>query len=400
MGRQSRLNCSPSTGERVVIAIVGAGIAGLSLAAGLQHAGVEVLVLEERESLSGGAGITLWPNALSALDDLGVGDAVRAAGKQVGTGAVRTPQGRTIRAFDDTELVAALGEPLIAIHRQRLIELLAARLRPGTIRWGHQVRGVRPSTRRGAERVEIELADGSELGSSALVGADGVRSAVARTLNPGLAMTYSGFSAWRGIATVGLDGGGQVWGEGAEFGWVPLGPRQTYWFAARRSLEGEDLSPQEELARLDAAFGHWHGPAAELIAQTAPADLARHDLHDRAIAKRWSLGPIALIGDAAHPMRPNLGQGGCQGIEDAAVLCRLLSERGDSAGACAEYTRLRRRRARRVARQSWLMGTMIGVRPTRAGDAIFRLSSWLPQRALLAPIASVASARAYREASV
>ena len=381
------------------IVVAGAGIAGLCVTVGLQRAGVPVIVVEEREHLRGGAGITLWPNALAALDDLGLGDAVRLAGRQVDAGAVTTPRGRRIRDLDRTALTAALGEPLIAIHRQRLMELLAARVRPGSIRWGSRVVGVRRIEGAGAAagRVAVELADGQDLDASALVGADGIRSAVARVLNPGMQMAYSGFSAWRGVAGMELEAGGQVWGEGAEFGWVPLDEGQSYWFAARRAPEGQDRGSEAELAGLRGEFGRWRGPAADLIAATAPQDLARHDLHDRPLAKRWNAGPVVLIGDAAHPMRPNLGQGGCQGIEDAAVLSRLLAGRGDLAAASAEFTRLRRRRVAVVARKSLFMATMIGLRPAAIADALFHASSWLPQRMLLSQVAAVASAGAYRK---
>lgn len=228
-------------GAEPPVVIAGAGIAGLCLAAGLRRSGRRAVVLEERDAVSGGAGITLWPNALAALDDLGLGEAVRSAGCQVGAGAVTRPDGRPIRSFPPGALEAALGEPVTAIHRQTLMELLLARLAPDTVRWGAAVVGVGDS---GGVPAAI-LADGERVPASVLVGADGIRSAVARALNPGLTMTYSGYTAWRGIAQPrpdvpspdvpssdepSPDAGGQVWGDGAEFGWSPLGDGRTYWF--------------------------------------------------------------------------------------------------------------------------------------------------------------------------
>ena len=115
----------------------------------------------------------------------------------------------------------------------------------------------------------------------------------------------------------------KCWAPGVEFGHVPLGSDRTYWFATERAPEG-DAAPQGELDYLKARFGSWTDPIPAVLAATDPDDVLRNDLYDRDRARQWSRGPVLVVGDAAHPMRPHLGQGGCQGLEDAAVLARFV----------------------------------------------------------------------------
>jgi 2-polyprenyl-6-methoxyphenol hydroxylase-like FAD-dependent oxidoreductase len=126
------------------LAIAGAGIAGLALAAGLQRAesATPYLLLEERPELGGAGGaITLWPNAIAALDEIGVGDDVRRAGYPLGAGTISTSRGRVLRSLDLERSVAALGGPLIAVRRGDLIDILHAQIKPGSVMLGIAVRG-------------------------------------------------------------------------------------------------------------------------------------------------------------------------------------------------------------------------------------------------------------------
>ena len=210
--------------------VAGAGIAGLALAAALRRDGHDCLLLDERPELgSTGGAIMLWPNALAALDAIGVGDDVRCAGTAVSAGTIRTASGGVLRRLDPDRFAAALGGPLVAIRRGVLVELLHTRVSPDSVQVGLAVRGYRQS----ADGVTV-LTDGDPLPAAALVGADGYRSAVARALDPGLPETYAGYPAWRGIADLGGFEPTQYWGRHREFGLVPLDQDSTYWFAAAR----------------------------------------------------------------------------------------------------------------------------------------------------------------------
>jgi 2-polyprenyl-6-methoxyphenol hydroxylase-like FAD-dependent oxidoreductase len=192
-----------SMGVRVGIA--GGGIAGLTLAAALQAQGFDVVVLERQpEVRDAGAGISLWPNALAALDVVGLGDVVRSLGRSLAAGGQRRLDGRVALSFSRRSFEAALGEGLVCVDRGELVRALAGRLRSGTVRTGCTVTGYD----RGSSGVTVRFADGGGLAVDALVGADGISSAIASELNGPLQSTYSGYTAWRGIADISTTSGG------------------------------------------------------------------------------------------------------------------------------------------------------------------------------------------------
>src|SRR4051794_4460803 len=209
------------------ILVIGAGISGLATAVALQRRGHQVAVIEERTDTSSGAGISIWPNALAALDEIGLGDAVREGGGRVTAGAVRWRDGTWLRHPARERLVKALGEPLVVIRRSALTTVLAGALTDGTMHTGSAARELVAT----ADGVRVTLSDGSTRAAAAVVGADGTRSMVARHLNGALADRYVGYTAWRGVAdcTIDPDVAGEVLGPGVEFGHVPLGPDRTYW---------------------------------------------------------------------------------------------------------------------------------------------------------------------------
>lgn len=374
------------------IVVVGAGIAGLATAVGLQRSGHDVTILEERTDFTSGAGISIWPNALAALDRLGVGDAVRASGGRVTAGAMRWQDGTWLRRPARERIVTALGEPLVVVRRAILMGLLADALAPGTVEHGVAATGL-GATPAG---VRITVSDGTIRDADAVVGADGVGSVVAHHLNGALHRRYTGYTAWRGVAAHALEPelSGETMGSGTEFGHVPLGPDHTYWFATERGPEGGS-APEGELAYLRSKFGRWADPIPAVLRSTEPADVLRNDLYDRDRARTWSRGPVVLVGDAAHPMRPHLGQGGCQGIEDAAVLTHCLDRIADPATAFARYVASRRPRAQALTRESRLIGQLVNARPAILAALAMRASSLVPEAVLVRHLAAVAAGSAF-----
>lgn len=347
------------------LVIAGAGIAGLALAAGLTHARApwRYRLLDERPALgSTGGAISLWPAALDALDRVGVGAAVRAAGHAVGPGSVRTREGRVIRSLD---------LPLLAVRRGVLVEILHAAVVPGSVGFGCRVTGYR----RTGTGVRVETT-GGPIDAAALVGADGFRSLVARTLHPGLAEAYAGFPAWRGLTTAPGVEPVQLWGRRQELGVVPLGADLAYWFATVREPEGGTAA--DELAHVVRAFRGWPDPVTRVLAATDPATVSRNDVLDREWLRHWTDGPVVVVGDAAHPMRPHLGQGGGQALVDVALLADLLARGDVPAAAFAAFERARRRPTRRVVRASRAASLLVD-----APGAVHRLSALVPDRVVL-----------------
>ncbi|AQT79459.1 FAD-binding monooxygenase [Mycolicibacterium litorale] len=375
------------------IAVAGAGIAGLATAVALTQRGHSVTVIEERLDTTSGAGISIWPNALAALDHLGLGDQVRCAGGRVAAGAIRWKDGTWLRRPAPERIVTALGEPLVVLQRVVLRDILAAALPPGTVIDGTAVRQV-STTRTG---VRLELSDSTVRETDALVGADGTRSVVARHLNGPLGHRYAGYTAWRGVAQIAVDPdvAGETMGPGREVGHVPMGTDRTYWFASERAVEAGS-APHGELAYLQTTLASWADPIPAMLAATEPAEVLRNDLYDRDPARCWSKGSVALVGDAAHPMRPHLGQGGCQALEDAAVLGAFLDLTADLPHAFRGYQAFRRRRVAAIVRESRLIGRVVNLRPVLLSALATRATVLLPEVVVTRHLASIASRSAFR----
>lgn len=375
------------------IAVAGAGIAGLATAVALHLRGHSVTVIEERRDTTSGAGISIWPNALAALDQLGLGDQVRSAGGRVAAGAIRWKDGSWLRRPAGERIVTALGEPLVVLQRVVLRDILAGALSPRTVLTGTAVRQLSATP----SGVRLELSDSTVREVDAVVGADGTRSVVARHLNGPLAHRYAGYTAWRGVAGMAVDPdlAGETMGPGQEVGHVPMGADRTYWFASERAARAS-TAPQGELAYLRSKLAAWADPIPAMLAATESAEVLRNDLYDREPARHWSNGPVVLTGDAAHPMRPHLGQGGCQALEDAAVLGAFLDLTGDLSRAFRGYATFRRRRVAAIVGQSRMIGQVVNLRPVFLSALATRATVLMPEALVTRQLASIASRSAFR----
>jgi 2-polyprenyl-6-methoxyphenol hydroxylase-like FAD-dependent oxidoreductase len=340
--------------------VVGAGIAGLSAAAGLHRIGWRVTVLERAERLrEAGAGISLLTNAQRALDQIGVGDAVRRQSVIMPPGGegLRTSTGHWLRRASDLEPPHEHGLSVIVLPRPELHAALRDAVPAAAIRTGADVRDVTDDS--DGALVRFHGGDGEELVRADLViGADGVNSRLRRLRWPGLPPPhYSGHSVWRGIARdVGGSAkpGGNSWGRGLEFGRMPLRGDRTFWYAVANTPEG--ASYPDNHAEVRRRFGTWHDPIPALIAATPPETVLHHDVFE--LAKplpSFVSGRVVLVGDAAHAMTSDLGQGACQALEDSVVLCATLAD-DDVPRALARYDELRLPRTQRIAKASRVTG--------------------------------------------
>lgn len=329
--------------------VVGAGVAGLAVAGGLQRAGWQTLVLERAaDSQPPRAGLSIFGNGFRALDQLGLGPAVRAIcadAPPYTRSGIRKPNGRFLVTFDP-----ATYQNLRAVDRTDLHATLLAGLAPGTVQWGHRVVEVTDGT--------VETDDGDvTTGADLIIGADGIRSRVRAGLPQDRPTRRSGYGVWRALTSrpVPVDAGGETWGAGERFGLVPLRDGRVYWFGVVASARNE--TGADALQEIRARFGDWHEPIAELIDATDPE--AVHYTHSEELEgplKSYVHHNTVLIGDAAHAMSPNLGQGANQALEDAATLCALLSKHRDLSEALRQYDRVRRPRTQRIARESHSIG--------------------------------------------
>ncbi|WP_371525281.1 FAD-dependent monooxygenase [Streptomyces sp. NBC_01283] len=338
--------------------IVGGGIGGLAAAIALHRRGWRVEVLERAPEFTEiGAGISLWPNALRALDALGLADTVRALGAVEDGGGVRDRKGRWLTRTDNAELTRRFGHPLLVLHRADLLRALTEALPADSLRPDSEVSQVRDD-----DHGPVVEHPGGESRPDLVIGADGLRSAVRGALWPRAAgPRYAGYTAWRMVTEPLADPpaeGAATWGRGERFGCTALPGGRMYCFATASLPAGttSDSSEHDELLR---RFGSWPDPIPRLLAAVPPHAVLRHDLYDLPPLPSFVRGRVALLGDAAHAMTPNLGQGACQALEDAVTLAHCLdSDPDDMAAALRSYDLLRRPRTQAITRRSARLGDM------------------------------------------
>lgn len=336
--------------------LIGGGIGGLAAAIGLKKIGYDVQVYEQApEPREVGAGLTLWSNAVRALEWLGVAEGVRARVLPDMEGSVYTQGGKKLTSLTNHDLVRRFGDYSVAVHRADLHQVLLDALGGDRVTWGRRFVRFEQS----AKCVRATFADGSEASGDILIGTDGLHSGVRTQLHGEQKPRYAGYTAWRGV--VDFDPAkllpGESWGYGARFGRVPLPGGRAYWFATRNASEGASFGGSEK-AELLRTFTAWHAPVAELIEATDDSRILRNDIYDRPALTRWGEGRVTLLGDAAHPMTPNLGQGACQALEDAVVLANTLHEAEEDAPPVVlhRYERRRYARTRAIVNQSRRVG--------------------------------------------
>jgi 2-polyprenyl-6-methoxyphenol hydroxylase-like FAD-dependent oxidoreductase len=331
--------------------VIGAGVAGLAAARALHDLHYEVEVLESAPSLrTEGAGITLWPNALRALHELGLGEAVEAVGHVVEEGVTLTPEGKTIATAPLDRLRRRFG-PLLSLRRVDLLGTLAEEARV-PVRFGIRVR---------FDEGQLSV-EGRELSADLIVGADGIGSVVRELIAPGVRARPAGYGAWRGIAeglAIYPPRVSETLGAGRRFGIVPLLEGRTYWFATFSDAAGD-----EDLGEL---FAGWHNPVPTLMALTPGDQRSFLQLGDLPRLPRWCKGSVVLVGDAAHAMTPNLGQGAAQALLDVAVLRRELAAKSIGL-ALGAYEEGRKASAEQIVSRSRVIG--------RVGQASHPVARW------------------------
>lgn len=317
------------------VLIVGGGIGGLASAIGLSRAGWRVTVRERATGLAGvGTGLGIWPEAVRALDRLGLGDALRHRALRQAAGDIRRPDGRRVATIDTGKLERRTGEPVYLVSRPALLDILHSALPAGVVCFSSEV------TDPQAARSKYD----------AVIGADGINSRVRTALfGPAYRMRYTGVTAWRGVVDLDLAAGGETWDPGRKFGFTPLGPGRANWYAAMRVPEGYQPAAGD-LAELGERFGAWHDPIPRILARIKPDEILRHPLHHlNPPLPSYVRDNVALLGDAAHAMPPDLGQGACQALIDGLILGECLVRAGDVRSGLSEYDSRRRKPSQRIA---------------------------------------------------
>ena len=334
--------------------VVGGGIGGVAAAVALARAGIDVEVHEQAQQLTEvGAGVSLAPNGLRMLERLGVGEQVRRVGARYAASELRLFDGRVVR---HEPYQFALAGQNTGIHRADLLGLLAGQLSPGAVRTGHQCTGFRQDER----SATVVFADGSTATADVVIAADGIHSVLQGFVAEPAEPVFSGVVAYRGLVPRLEEypaGTIRMWmGEGRHFLVFPVRAGQLLnyvGFVSSDTAVRESWSAPGDPAALAAHFAGWDPVIGQVIAAiSGPGGSGfQWGMYDRVPLPRWSSGRLTLLGDAAHPMLPHLGQGANQALEDAVALATLLGVTTSPAGvprALAAYEGLRRDRTARV----------------------------------------------------
>lgn len=389
------------------VAVIGGGIGGGAAGCALAQAGFEVSVHEAAPELREiGAGVALHPNAMRVLRMIGVEDAVRRVAGHFEYSATRNWRtGRAISKISRSEQTATFGLSGATVHRADLLNVIAAALPAGTVTLGARCTGV--ASQDGVAVAFFE--DGSEVEADVIVGADGIHSRVRESLFGPDDPRFTGKVCYRSVVATSVVKGARHSIENAQW----LGPNGTI---VLYPLRGEELinvvchsddehyrheswvnecDRQEVLDR----YAGWHESLLRIC--EAGDTWYKWALYDRDPIPKWTKGRITVLGDAAHPMLPYLGQGACQALEDGAVLATALrTERDDPVAGLARYERTRRPRTARVvlaARErglsnhasspiaAWRRDLTIALRQRLGKDHEGRGAAWIPEYDATAP---------------
>ncbi|MER8520455.1 MULTISPECIES: FAD-dependent monooxygenase [unclassified Mesorhizobium] len=337
--------------------IIGAGIAGLAVAKGLRLLGWETEIYEQASELKPlGAGLSLSANALRALRVLGLYEAVVAEAQPIHRLDLLDDEGQVLQSTDFQRFSQRYGHLSMAVlHRGDLHRALLTELPRSVIRTDMEC----VDARQVGEKIVLHFADGEIVESELVLACDGIHSAVRRAFFPESREHFASYACWRAISP-GLPQGmdparlTESWGAGKRIGLAAIPGERVYWFACcgAERLHDPKLA-QADLAGVKAMFSGFHDPVPEVLDRTPADSLIWTDILDLDPIPSFTRGNAVLLGDAAHAVTPDLGQGAGLAMEDAAVLTALFG-RLPADEALREYDKRRLDRARRVAAESRL----------------------------------------------
>jgi 2-polyprenyl-6-methoxyphenol hydroxylase-like FAD-dependent oxidoreductase len=341
--------------------IAGGGIGGSALALAAQQCDLEAVIWERAPELrEAGAGLLLTANAMRVLDLLGVGKAAAGVGQHIHTWQILDRCGRTLQTF-----TRGRDQPLsISITRASFHDTLRHALPADSLCLGHEVVSVEQPSATG--KVIVRSANGDICPADLVIGADGGKSRVSESIFGHHDLRECGYVGWRALVDQVPEewSNGRItesWGDGLRFGIAPVSETRSYWYATENVSSGWQVPPEQRRAHLLEKFRRWHRPICQLIEATSEDHILLNCIAEHSRRSRWSRGRVALLGDAAHLMTPNLGQGAAMALEDAWVLADCLRQDGPGERALRHYERRRHWRAAYIVWQSRQVGRMIQV---------------------------------------
>lgn len=339
--------------EQMKIAIIGGGIAGLTAAIVLQNQGIEPVIYESADSIKHvGAGILLASNAMQVFKKLGIHEKIEDAGMKISNVKITDPQLISLSETRLDRFEDKYGVYNVAIHRADLLNILTKQVGFQNIHLSKRLNKIEKT-----DGFKLIFEDGTTVDTEAIIGADGIKSAVRDQLFGTGNIRDTRQRCWRGVAE--LDWASKYrheafesWGKGKRFGFAKITDKKVYWYAVvNQSL----LDKEPDITSL---FREFHPDITQIVSETASSDIIFNDLIDLSPFKKWTKGNVCLIGDAAHATTPNMGQGACQAIEDAYAIGKLLEQGNTIPETFLQYETLRINKAHSIVNTSWKLGNM------------------------------------------
>lgn len=336
--------------------IVGGGIAGLATAIAFQQLGLHFTLFEQTKVLRGiGAGFGLAANAMQALEILGLRSEIEKIGHHVDHYNILDEKGNILISPDTHAIAKKYKQSNFTVHRSDLHLFLLSKIDNQHLILGKKAIRVEPES----EQVTLHFEDGTTHTSRYLIVADGVKSLLRQQLVPSSTPRYAGYTCWRATIDnqeIQLDKGTETWGKAGRFGMTPLTNNRIYWYACVNANPDSPIFQKYTIDELVNHFGHYHSPIPNILRHTKNEDLIWGDIMDIKPLKNLAYENIVFIGDAGHATTPNMGQGACQALEDAAVLMDEVRHQKNIQDAFLSFEKRRLSRTKYITDTSKLIG--------------------------------------------
>lgn len=336
--------------EKKKIAIIGGGIAGLTFARCLTTKNYDIHIFEKKEQFGEiGAAISVFPNALCVMDELGLLEEILNNSGQFKKVYLKTDKGTILSKSEPKS-----DYPVICIHRADLHGILLKNIDVNLYN-NYSLKDLSPLEH---GQISLSFDNGETREFDAVIGADGVHSVVRKHIINDGEPIFRGYNIWRGVVKTNFDIGyaSETFGKGQRVGIVPIKDGVYGWWATCNEEYMQDDNPEDTKDKLNRLFGDWHSPISDLIDNTE--NILKNSSIDRKPHRGWTKGNVTLIGDAAHPSTPNLGQGGCMAIEGAYILAKSIQKHGLTKKAFDRYEELQYPRSENIVIESLKLGKM------------------------------------------
>jgi hypothetical protein len=332
------------------ISIIGGGIGGLTLGNFLKQHNIDFKIYESAPEIKPvGAGIAMAGNAMQIFNKLGLKEKIENAGTKMHALIITDEKLKTISKTDVLKLESKYNVCNIAIHRADLQRILSENISE------YIILNKRLSNIEKKENYHLTFEDKTEVESEIVFGADGVKSLVRNQILKSGKIRNTGQKCWRGIINTEIPekyshNAYEMWGKGKRFGFVKIREDTLYWYAlVNERIYFPDIDLME-------TFKEFHHDILEMISKTSKENIIFNEIIDLKPMEKWSARNLCLIGDAAHATTPNLGQGGCQAVEDAYVIGKLLETEKDWNKIFYQFEKIRKEKVNHIVKTSWILG--------------------------------------------